>query len=179
MLYRNILAGSLMLGLAGALGCEQTISGLGGKPSPIMPIGESHFMKVLASGNQEQVQLSKVALTRSHNDQIRHFAQEMIDERTDLQSQLQDLATNKEVVLPVVLGNIEQGVVTDLSAQSDTNFDQAYINDEMAALQDTINDTEAESINGADVDVKAFAQRILPKLEHEQVWVKQLKGIEQ
>src|SRR4051812_12966737 len=48
MLKRTVLPVALLSLMAAMVGCEQNISDLGGKPSPVMPIGESHFFKVVA-----------------------------------------------------------------------------------------------------------------------------------
>jgi putative membrane protein len=175
MLRRHFIPAALLCVAVAAVGCEQTISGLGGKPSPILPIGESHFIKVLANANQQEVEMSRIALKRSHNDQVRQYAQQMIDDHTQAQEQLSQLAQSKGAELPKVLGNMEQGMVNDLSAQSDSNFDKAYIDGQVTSHQDAINNTNAEAMNGSDVDVKAFAQKVLPTLQHHLVMAKTLQ----
>jgi putative membrane protein len=179
MLRRHFIPAALLCVAVAAVGCEQTISGLGGKPSPDLPIGESHFIKVLANENQQEVETAKIALQRSHNEQVRQYAQQEIDDHTNAQDQLRQLAQSKGAELPKVLGNMEQGMVNDLSAQSDSMFDKKYIDGEVTSHQDAINNTNAEAMNGGDVDVKAFAQKTLPTLQQHLVRAKQLQGTAQ
>jgi putative membrane protein len=175
MLRRTILTAAMGLGLAAFAGCEQTISGLGGKPSNVIPIGESHFLKVMANSNQQEIEMSQMALKRSHNDKIKEFAQQMIDDHTKANDDLAQLAKSKNAELPKVLGNIEEASVANLASTPDDKFDQAYIDAQIAAHQNAINNAQAEATNGADVDVKAYAQKAVPNLEHHLVMAKALK----
>jgi putative membrane protein len=176
MSRRNILSVMLLSLAAAAFGCEQNMSDLGGKPSPVAPIGESHFLKVVANSDQAIIQMSQIALTRSHNDQVRQFAQREIDEHSHSRQQLQQLASSKQAVLPSVLGNIQQGTVAELSSKPDSEFDQAYIQAQVAAHQDEVNDVQAEAVNGADMDLRAYAQKYLPTLQHHLVMAKEIQG---
>jgi putative membrane protein len=178
-LRRHFIPAALLGVALAAAGCEQTISGLGGKPSPEIPIGESHFMKVLANANQQEVETAKIALQRSHNQQVRQFAQQEIDDHTQSQDQLRQVAQSKGAELPKVLGNMEQGMVNNLSATNDSNFDKAYIDGEVTSHQDAVNNANAEAMNGSDVDVKAYAQKILPTLQQHLLKAKQLQGTAQ
>ena len=74
-----------------------------------------------------------------------------------------------------MLGNIEEGAVANLSSTPDDKFDQAYIDAQIAAHQNAVNNAQAEATNGADVDVKAYAQKAVPTLEHHLVMAKALK----
>jgi putative membrane protein len=176
MLRRNFITTALLVVAAAAIGgCEQNMNDLGGKPSPELPIGESHFMKVIANANQQQVQLNKIALKRSQNSQVRQYAQLVMDDHIRFQDQLQSLASSKGAELPKVLGNMEQGMVNDLASTTDSSFDKTYIDHEITALQDEVNTANAEAMNGADLDLKAFAQKILPTLQHHVVLAKELQ----
>jgi putative membrane protein len=176
MLRRHFIPAALLCVAALAVGCEQDISGLGGKASPTLPLGESHFLKVLANENQQEVESAKIALQRSRNERVRQYAQQEIDDHSQSQNQLQQLAQNKGAELPKVLGNMEQGMVNNLSAQSDSSFDKTYIDNEVTAHQDAVNNVNAEAMNGADVDLKAYAQKALPTLQKHLIAAKELQG---
>jgi putative membrane protein len=174
-----ITAAALCIAAFATVGCEQTISGLGGKPSSQIPIGESHYFKVAANSNQQLVKMSQLALDRSHNDQIRQFAQREIDEHNNWQQNLGQLAGSKDAQLPTSLGNIELGTVNDLAAQKDADFDKAYVQAVIGAHQNAINDTNAEAMNGADADVKAYSQKQLTELQKHLAAAKDLPGAPQ
>lgn len=174
MLRRNYMAGLLLVAVA-AIGCEQTMTGLGGKNSPEMPVGESHFLKVIANANQQEQEMGKIILKRSTNQQVRQYAQQEIDEHTQMQDQLNSVAVSKGAELPRVLGNMEQGTVNDLSSQPDNMLDKTYIDHEVAAHQDAINNANAEAMNGADVELKGFAQKWLPPLQQHLVKAKEIQ----
>jgi putative membrane protein len=176
-MLRHKMFSAVLLCLAMCMvGCEQTISGLGGKPSPNLPIGESHYLKVAANANQQQIDMSRLALQRSHNDQVRNFAQQQLDARSKAQDQLSTLAEAKGAELPTSLGNIELGTVNDLASTPDADFDKNYAQSQVAALQNQVNDANAEAMNGADPDLKAHAQQSLLQLQTELVNAKNLQS---
>ncbi len=145
-------------------GCQSSAEQLGGKSSPNLPPGENHFLKTIANANQAEIEMSQIALNKSQSAQVRQFAQHMIDDHTQATAQVQQLASQKGFELPTQLDTLHRGMVDEVAARSGTDFDRTFIQDQVRAHQDTIDNTEREADNGSDPDVKALAQKLLPTL---------------
>jgi putative membrane protein len=82
-----------------------------------------------------EVQMAKLGLQRSKNNEIRHYAQQMIQENTPVNQQLMQLANRKGISLPTTIGRKYQAAIASgtafraiarLSQFSGRDFDQAY-----------------------------------------------------
>jgi putative membrane protein len=160
MFHRTILLLSVCL----LAGCSENMSQLGGKPAENLSTADNHFFKVVSNANQTEIQSSQLALSQSQNPRVRQLAQQMIDDHTKAQNQLQSLASSKGAVLPQQLDSIHQGMVNNLQNKSGSDFDKAYVQTQVTAHHDTIANVQAESSNGSDSDVKSMADQLLPQL---------------
>lgn len=88
----------------------------------------SDFMR---SGYQEgtgEILLSQLALERATNEQVKRFAQLMIDHHTRANAEIQALASDRGISLPSEAGSDHQTRYTQLQALSGSDFDRAYMN---------------------------------------------------
>lgn len=118
----------------------------------------------------EEVSISRVALERTQNPQVKQFAQMMIDDHTAANDKLTSLASNKGVTLPMDKTNVEKW-----SQRSAKDFDQEYVDKMVSDHKDAVELFEKESLKGTDSDLKSFAADTLPKLQMHLDHAKQLK----
>ena len=144
-------------------------------PSPSLsptPSGQSNlsatdkkFMTEAAQGGLAEVQLGQLASQRATSDAVKQFGQRMVQDHTQANTQLKQLASQKGVTLPTTIGSENQKVKQQLSKLSKTRFDKAYTNDMVKDHEKDVSLFQSEAQGGQDPDVKAFAAQTLPTLQ--------------
>ena len=126
------------------------------------------FMMKAAMTDMLEIMSSQTALQKSSNEEVRRFAQMMIDDHTRTSEELKTLAASKNVTLPTGVSSKQQAMMSKLNgAAAGMDFDREYMKMQVKAHEDAVklfqkqaNDTDAE-----DADAKAFAAKHLPALQ--------------
>ena len=61
---------------------------------------DKHFMRMAMEADMAEIQLSQLALQKSSNDQVKQFAQRMVDDHTKLDAQMKPMAMQAGVDAP-------------------------------------------------------------------------------
>jgi putative membrane protein len=129
----------------------------------------STFVKTAAQDGMTEVELGKLALSKSSNDEVKQFAQKMVQDHGQADQQLASLAQSKGLTVPTKLDAKHAAMVKMLSAKSGAAFDSAYAKHMAKGHTQAVALFEAAS-KSSDPDLAAFAQKTLPTLqEHEQL----------
>jgi putative membrane protein len=123
------------------------------------------FMMEAARGGMAEVELSRVATTKSQNAEVKKFANQMIQDHTNANAELKQLAGKKNVTLPADLDAEHKALKDKLSGLSGAEFDKEYVNAMLADHEKSVNLFKAQADGGTDADAKAFAAKTLPKLQ--------------
>lgn len=87
------------------------------------------FVRKASQGSLAEVQLGKLALQKSKNDEIRTFAQKMIDDHTKLMGDMKPFGEKMGVPQPKTVSAEQKSMMTKLRAKSGKAFDEAYVKD--------------------------------------------------
>ncbi|WP_040261049.1 MULTISPECIES: DUF4142 domain-containing protein [Pseudomonas] len=111
-----------------------------------------------------EIEAGKSALQKSQSQDVKTFAQMMIDDHTKANEKLKSIATQKklEVASDAELMDKAKKMILDIR---DESFDRSYANNQVKAHEQTIEIFKKEANEGKDADLKAFAKETLPKLE--------------
>lgn len=123
---------------------------------------DRQFAVKAAQSDMTEIQTSQLALKRSQNQQVRQFAQEMIQQHTQSSNKLKPLAAQKGITLPKSLGAENQALLNKLMKLSGAQFDQAYMSGQTKAHAKTQAIYQNELKQGQDPGMKAFASQVLP-----------------
>jgi putative membrane protein len=126
---------------------------------------DKQFMTETARGGLAEVQLGKLASQRGTSSAVKEFAQRMVQDHTQVNAQLKQLAESKGVTLPTSIGSENQKVKQQLSKLSGTRFNRAYVNHMIQDHEKDISSFQRQAQEGQDPDVKAFAEQTLPTLQ--------------
>lgn len=125
------------------------------------------FLRTAYQDGLAEIQLSRLALQKSTNTDVKNFAQRMVDEHTTVNNQIATLAQNRGLSLPTALSPSRQSLVDKLSSLSGTDFDAAYMDVNVVVHIKDVRLFRRQSEAGTNADVKSFAQSVLPSLsEH-------------
>lgn len=137
------------------------------------------FVKTAPVANEFEIESSKLALTKSTNDKVKSFAQQMVDDHTkagqDFQTALSSSSVDKSQV-PTALDKKHQKIMDKLNKADAKDFDKDYIDAQTSAHKDAVSLFSDYSKKGDDQSLKAFATQTLPTLQHHKDMVKQLKS---
>jgi len=118
-------------GASGAATASEQSSGASASDSSQAGAGQvarqdRRIMRNIAQANLAEIKTGQLALERSQNPQIRQFAQRMVDDHTQLQAQLTELARTKEVQLPQQPDAKQRELSDRLAKLQGEEFDSTY-----------------------------------------------------
>ena len=117
------------------------------------------FLKKAMQGGMAEVQTAQLALTKSNNDQVKQFAQMMIDDHTKMNDQAKPIAQQNGVAVPSAPDKKSQAMMAKLQGMSGDAFDKAYIQDMVKDHQQDEKDFKAEASNGQNPQIKDLASQ--------------------
>jgi putative membrane protein len=126
--------------------------------------GDKKFIKKVARASTNEVALSQLADSRALSADVKSFAQMMITDHTQANSDLGALATAKgiDVSKPVAEGKVDE--ISSLSSKSGGDFDKAYAKLMVSAHKGAVDLFKDEVATGKDPDVVAFAKKYVDTL---------------
>jgi putative membrane protein len=127
-------------------------------------ISDQTFLKEAAEGGLAEVELGQLAVEKSSNEDVKRFAQLMVEDHGKANEDLKQLATQKGVSLPSEPTAKQRAKKEQLSKLSGDEFDRAYMSDMLKDHKADIAAFEKESDSGNDSDIKRFASQALPTL---------------
>ena len=140
---------------------------------------DEKFIKMAATAGETEVALGKVAATHAQSDEVKKFGQTMIDDHSKANLELKDLAKNKNVDLAEAEEKATKDESKDekkLEKKSGADFDKAYINRAVKDHEEVVKAFETASSDAKDADVKAWASKTLPTLQHHLEMAKDIKS---
>ena len=130
------------------------------------------FVKGAAMGALAEVELAKLARSKSQNATIRSFADRMIRDHGKANTELAAIARRKGFDVPTSLNSQDEDVVKEGAARSGMQFDAWYASRMVIEHEKAVALFESATMS-ADADLAAFARKTLPTLrEHQQMAAK-------
>lgn len=140
---------------------------LSSHPSAKLPHADSDFLKEAAHNGHAEVEGSKLALSKATSPEVKAFAQQMVEAHGKAGEELNALAASKGIILSDGPSIAQRAKLKLLSARQGHSFDQHYTDSlGIKAHQDTVKLFQKASDEAKDPDVKAFAIKTLPVLQH-------------
>jgi putative membrane protein len=161
-----------------ALGCGAFAqdNSSGAKPSDPQIVG------VVTAADQIDIDTAKLALKKSGNDQVKQFAQQMIDDHTKLQNSVNDLGKKLNVTpapsdISKSLKSASATEMKKLQGLKGKAFDTEYINNEVAYHQQVLDAAGKVLIpNAQNADLKSALEGAAPLLQGHLDHAKQLQS---
>ena len=157
---------TLPAGAQGVSGSSTAGTGTASSAGAMVSRDDSKMMTDLAHANIAEIETGKLALEKSQNQQVRKFAQLMIDEHTAALKELQTLAQAKGVKLPDGTDLKHKTMAAALKVMTGNTFDSQYM--KRAGVGDheqTIELLQKAQNNAKDPELKAMASKMLPTVQ--------------
>ena len=126
---------------------------------------ERRFIEKAAQGGMEEVELSKLAMDKAQNAQVKEFAKRLVDDHTKANAELAKLASAKGVSAPATMDGGHKRKVERMAKKSGAEFDREYMDDMVDDHQKDVREFRSMAKSAKDPDLKAFAASTLPTLE--------------
>jgi putative membrane protein len=123
------------------------------------------FVEDASAKGLAEIEGAKVALEKGTSQDIKDFAQRMIEDHRAANQRLRDLARQKDLEMSDDASLMAQAKTMILQLREGESFDKAYANNQVQAHQETIELFRNYVRHGDDQDIKAFAEETLPTLE--------------
>lgn len=124
------------------------------------------FFETAASSNRFEIESSKLALKRATEPALKDYAKKMVADHEKAGRDLQKLAEQKGVALPDQLLRRHQMMLEGLREEDDGNdFDDEYRDKMITSHKEAVSLFDEAAKKSPDKDVKAFAAKMLPKLQ--------------
>jgi putative membrane protein len=124
---------------------------------------DAEFAQKAAMGGKHEVEGAKLAATKASNAGVKAFANKLVKDHTAANNELMTMMKKKQI--PAAADH-EAGT-EPWRNESGAAFDRAYIEHAISEHEKDITLFEAESKDGADAELKAWAAKKLPVLrEH-------------
>jgi putative membrane protein len=137
------------------------------------PGADKAFVKKALEGNMAEIQMGQLALQKSQDDQVKQFAQRMVDDHGKMLDQMKPVAEKMGVKVPAGPSKGQMKSMDKMKALSGDAFDQAYIKDMVKDHKGDDNDFKMEAQSTQNPQLKEMV------MQSDQIIESHLQQIEQ
>jgi putative membrane protein len=125
------------------------------------------FVKEVAISDMFEIQSSKLAEEKG-NASEKTFASQMVTDHTKTSTELKGLVSSGKVKadVPAALDSSHQSKLDKLKGESGNDFSSGYNSDQVSAHKDAVSLFERYAKGGDNADLKDWAGKTLPALQH-------------
>jgi len=127
---------------------------------------DTKFALEAANGGLFEVEVGKLAQNKAISPQVMKLANMMVADHSKANNELKTIASGKNITIPAVMSEKFQKEYDELSKMDRQGFDKAYTDKMVEAHKEDIDKFKAEADKGKDADLKAFAAKHVPILQH-------------
>ncbi|HZP61425.1 MAG TPA: DUF4142 domain-containing protein [Opitutaceae bacterium] len=131
---------------------------------------DARFIKKAAQSSMKEVEVSQAVLPKLSNPDVRNFAQMMVTDHTQANTDLQTLAQTKQVSLPETKERW-----TKKWSEKTSDVDKDYIKEMVSDHKEAVKLFE-KATKSNDPEIAGFAQKTLPTLQHHLEMAQSLKS---
>lgn len=124
-----------------------------------------NFVDEASAKGMAEIETARLALKESQDEDVRDFAQQMLDDHTKVRQDLARLAQDNDLEMSDDATLMDKAKAMILQLRDGEDFNEAYANNQVTAHQQTIELYQEYVRNGQDPALKEFAESTLPKLE--------------
>lgn len=141
-------------------------AGNGDTKSTSLPRGERKFMEKAAAHGLAEVELGRLAAQKASNPEVKRFGEMMVEHHGQANNELKQVASAKGVELPATPDKDHQKKMEKMQKLSGAEFDREYMKNMVKDHKSDVKDFRKQAEDAKDPEVKGFAAKTLPTLEH-------------
>lgn len=144
------------------------------EPSAATSKPDASFVKQASAAGLAEVSLGKIAVEKGTSADVKTFGQTRVDDHTKVGEELKTIATRKSIPVSNTPMPVDTKAAMAMGKKDGLAFDAAFKAKMVADHEKVIKLFKTESTSGKDTDLKAFATKTLPTLQHHVDIAKQL-----
>jgi putative membrane protein len=137
---------------------------------------DAKALRDLGEANLAEVETGKLAVSKARSEEVKKFAQHMVDDHGKQLQDLQKLAAAKGVELPAAPARKHQAAMKKLQTTEGENFDRAYMAQMVKDHREALKLAQTTARRGKDPEVKAAAEKAAPDIKEHLQMAQQLAG---
>lgn len=135
---------------------------------------DSKFVVKATSGVSMETELGSYAERHAVTNGVKSFGEQMLKDHSRDKEVLKKMAAAKNITVPAETGKDFQKHIDEIESKKGIAFDKAYISFMVGDHKDDISEFTKEAKDGKDADIKAFAIKGIPVLQHHLAMAKSL-----
>jgi putative membrane protein len=159
-----------------APGVDIQVGGDSNNQEKSAPITAREFVLKASGGGMAEVQAGNLARRKGSSEEIKTFAEQMIADHTKANEELKSLASSKNLPVAAEPAPKDKQAIQALSATEASAFDRLYANQQVQAHVETVALFERAANTLPDDELKAWAGKTLPTLQHHLAMARKLAG---
>lgn len=140
---------------------------------------DSAYLVAAAETDLMEIELGKLALSKTSNAKTKELANMMIEQHTKASGKLKPLAESKQMMIPSSLTEKGKEHYEDLNKKTGKDFDETYADMMVKGHEDAIEKMKDAAEDAKDADIRKWAADMLPTLnthlEHSKMLQEQIK----
>jgi putative membrane protein len=126
---------------------------------------DSDYLVKAAEVDLKEIELGKLAQTKSSNADIKGLGKMMVDAHTKSLDALKAFSSSKSISIPLDLTEKGQEAYKELNDMSGTDFDKAYADKMVDGHKKMIEKMEDAAKDAKDPEIKQWAANMIPTLQ--------------
>jgi len=143
------------------------------KKSSLERADRKHFQEI-AQANMAEVQTGKLAQSKASSDEVKQFAQHMVDDHGKMLKEQETMAQAKGVSLPKEPGKADKSALKKLQSASGEQFDRSYMQQMVKDHEKALKLVQDTAKGAKDPELKQAAQKAAPEIEKHLQMAKQI-----
>jgi len=127
---------------------------------------DKKFADAAAKGGLMEVMMGRLAATNGTHASVKTLGEMMVKDHSKANDELKKWASSANYTLPSVLDADQQKKYDDLKAKKGTDFDRMYADLMVSDHKKDIEEFKKEGSDGTEANLKSFANKTLPTLQH-------------
>jgi putative membrane protein len=173
---KKLNANLLLLGFAalslGVVSCQEDDIET---PSINLSEQDRTYARETSYSNLAEVEMGQLALTKTNNPSVREFAELMVEDHSNSQAELMELAASLQIEIPDTLNTEERLIHEGLSILEGAAFDVAYMNAQVVAHEESHDLQQSQVDQGLNVRLREFANNAYNKIHMHLEMARQLR----
>lgn len=147
--------------------CGMLLLAAPGKASPkdTLDAADVSFVKTESAAGTADLKLAVLGVQKADRPDIKNFAEMLVTDHTNANSQLSALAVEKGVDVSAEIDPKRAAAMQKLEKASAANFDKEFLADLISVHAKCVSSFEATAKRSKNADVKQWAARMLPTLK--------------
>jgi putative membrane protein len=127
---------------------------------------DQEFMQSAAHSDQNEIQLSKLALEKGVTGMVKDHANMMIKDHTKSTTDLKAIAGKKNVTLPTDMDAEHKTIAATMRGLSGKDFETKFMDQMVQDHQKTLNTLKAHQQMTKDTDLQGFISKVTPVVQN-------------